>query len=429
MQLLAHVQAEEARARRGKLRIFFGAAAGVGKTYAMLEAARARARQRASTSSSATSSRTAARDRARCSKGSSCCRRCRCAIAASTLQEFDLDAALARRPAILLVDELAHTNVDGEPRRARQALAGRRGAARRRHRRLDDASTSSTSRASTTSSRRSPACACARRCPTHLRRGRRGRAGRPAARRAARAPARRQGLRAGAGGDGRRALLPQGELIALRELALRRTAERVERRRGRRSRRSHARAPGWRAIACWSRSVRTRRPSSSCAPASAWPTRSMREWTVVYVETPELLRCRTPSAIGASTCCGSPSRSAPRRSRSTGRPPRQRCSSMRARATRRASSSARRSAAAGARGCGRRRRPNSCARRAGFDVITIGAAGATRCRRARVRERDGCERRARRSTGSAMPGRWRSTLVCTAVAFAMYPVLRARRTS
>src|ERR1700743_851242 len=40
-QLLEHVQAEEARARRGHLRIFFGSSAGVGKTYAMLEAARA----------------------------------------------------------------------------------------------------------------------------------------------------------------------------------------------------------------------------------------------------------------------------------------------------------------------------------------------------------------------------------------------------
>jgi two-component system sensor histidine kinase KdpD len=39
-QLLAQVRAEEARARRGRLRIFFGASAGVGKTYAMLEAAR-----------------------------------------------------------------------------------------------------------------------------------------------------------------------------------------------------------------------------------------------------------------------------------------------------------------------------------------------------------------------------------------------------
>ena len=40
--LLARVKDEEARQRRGKLKIFFGAAAGVGKTYAMLEAARER---------------------------------------------------------------------------------------------------------------------------------------------------------------------------------------------------------------------------------------------------------------------------------------------------------------------------------------------------------------------------------------------------
>src|SRR5207244_5609149 len=38
--LLARVKDEEARQRRGKLKIFFGAAAGVGKTYAMLEAGR-----------------------------------------------------------------------------------------------------------------------------------------------------------------------------------------------------------------------------------------------------------------------------------------------------------------------------------------------------------------------------------------------------
>ena len=38
--LLARVQREEAQARRGRLKIFFGASAGVGKTYAMLSAAR-----------------------------------------------------------------------------------------------------------------------------------------------------------------------------------------------------------------------------------------------------------------------------------------------------------------------------------------------------------------------------------------------------
>src|SRR5512134_2630321 len=40
--LLARMQAEEAQQARGKLKIFFGASAGVGKTYAMLEAAHAR---------------------------------------------------------------------------------------------------------------------------------------------------------------------------------------------------------------------------------------------------------------------------------------------------------------------------------------------------------------------------------------------------
>ena len=41
--LLARVQQDEARQRRGKLKVFFGASAGVGKTYAMLEALRLRA--------------------------------------------------------------------------------------------------------------------------------------------------------------------------------------------------------------------------------------------------------------------------------------------------------------------------------------------------------------------------------------------------
>jgi two-component system sensor histidine kinase KdpD len=41
-ELLARVQAEEDRPERGKLKIFFGAAAGVGKTYSMLDAARLR---------------------------------------------------------------------------------------------------------------------------------------------------------------------------------------------------------------------------------------------------------------------------------------------------------------------------------------------------------------------------------------------------
>ena len=114
-QLLEHVQAEEARAKRGHLHIFFGASAGVGKTYAMLQAARA---LRASGTDVVlgyvephgrieTECLTEGLER----------------LATLTVRyrelaraEFDLDAALARHPAVLLVDELAHTNlVGGEP--------------------------------------------------------------------------------------------------------------------------------------------------------------------------------------------------------------------------------------------------------------------------------------------------------------------------
>src|SRR5438270_4828733 len=44
-ELLARVQAEEAKSQSGTLKIFFGAAPGVGKTYAMLEAARKEAKE------------------------------------------------------------------------------------------------------------------------------------------------------------------------------------------------------------------------------------------------------------------------------------------------------------------------------------------------------------------------------------------------
>ena len=109
--MLARVQADESVSHRGKLKIFFGYAAGVGKTYAMLEAASAR-RPTGWTSSSAMSSRTAARKPKLCSKV------WRTAAApvpyrGVNLREFDLDAALARRPQLILVDELAHTNAEG----------------------------------------------------------------------------------------------------------------------------------------------------------------------------------------------------------------------------------------------------------------------------------------------------------------------------
>jgi len=114
-QLLAEVQRDEKRARRGRLRIFFGATAGVGKTYSMLEAAR--------------TARAAGEDvvvgyvelhgRAeteRLLEGLEQLPLASLRYRGMTRREFDLDAALRRRAGITLVDELAHSNVlEGEP--------------------------------------------------------------------------------------------------------------------------------------------------------------------------------------------------------------------------------------------------------------------------------------------------------------------------
>jgi two-component system, OmpR family, sensor histidine kinase KdpD len=116
-QLLAHVQAEEARAKRGRLRIFFGASAGVGKTFAMLEAARSV--RDASASSDVVVGYVEPHGRAdteRLLEGLERLPTLAVKYRGIVRHEFDLDAALAPRPGILLVDELAHSNlVGGEP--------------------------------------------------------------------------------------------------------------------------------------------------------------------------------------------------------------------------------------------------------------------------------------------------------------------------
>src|SRR5450432_3124468 len=103
---------EEARARRGKLTIFFGAAPGVGKTYSMLEAARAE--RSAGRDVAVGVIETHGRyDTAALMLGLELLPRRRALERGVTLEELDLDAALARKPALLLVDELAHSNADG----------------------------------------------------------------------------------------------------------------------------------------------------------------------------------------------------------------------------------------------------------------------------------------------------------------------------
>ncbi len=114
-QLLEQLKTEEARGRRGRLRIFFGAVAGVGKTYAMLEAAQ-RA-QAAGTKVLVGYVEPHGRvDTERLLEGLPRLPTLPVRYRGITRQEFDLDGALARHPDIVLVDELAHSNlVGGEP--------------------------------------------------------------------------------------------------------------------------------------------------------------------------------------------------------------------------------------------------------------------------------------------------------------------------
>jgi two-component system sensor histidine kinase KdpD len=111
-ELLEKVQRQEARAGRGRLKVFFGACAGVGKTYAMLTAAQGLHAQGADlvVGVAETHGRS---ETAHLLEGLEVLPPRRIAYRGRPLTEFDLDAALARHPRLILVDELAHSNVRG----------------------------------------------------------------------------------------------------------------------------------------------------------------------------------------------------------------------------------------------------------------------------------------------------------------------------
>ncbi|MGR4870546.1 DUF4118 domain-containing protein [Variovorax sp. LARHSF232] len=111
-ELIAQMRAQEERARRGKLRIYFGASAGVGKTWAMLSAAQ-RERQAGRDVVIGVVETHGRADTAALLAGLEQLPRRAMAYRGRVLDEFDLDAALARKPAVILVDELAHSNVEG----------------------------------------------------------------------------------------------------------------------------------------------------------------------------------------------------------------------------------------------------------------------------------------------------------------------------
>ncbi|WP_394822800.1 ATP-binding protein [Pendulispora albinea] len=107
--LLQRVREEETRAKSGRLTIFFGAAPGVGKTYAMLEAARAESANGRDVVVGVVETH-GRYDTAALLLGLEILPRRTIVHRTVELEELDLDHALTRRPGLLLVDELAHTN-------------------------------------------------------------------------------------------------------------------------------------------------------------------------------------------------------------------------------------------------------------------------------------------------------------------------------
>ena len=110
--LLAAVQKDEARQQRGKLKIFLGMSAGVGKTYAMLQAAHEMRQQGADIvigfiethQRKETEALVAGLERLPLRSIN---------YRGAVLQEMDVDAILKRRPSIVLIDELPHSNIEG----------------------------------------------------------------------------------------------------------------------------------------------------------------------------------------------------------------------------------------------------------------------------------------------------------------------------
>ncbi len=111
-ELLARVQEEEVRSARGRLKVFFGMAPGVGKTYAMLNAARRLKAAGVDVVAGYVEPHGRPETEALLQDLEALPFR-ETVYRGATLREFDLDLALKRKPAVILVDELAHTNAPG----------------------------------------------------------------------------------------------------------------------------------------------------------------------------------------------------------------------------------------------------------------------------------------------------------------------------
>ncbi len=111
-ELLASLIREEEKGKHGKLKIFFGMCAGVGKTYTMLQAAHAEKLKGSDivTGYVETHNR---KETAELAEGFELIPRKSYQYRGASVEEMDLDAIIARKPGIAIVDELAHTNAPG----------------------------------------------------------------------------------------------------------------------------------------------------------------------------------------------------------------------------------------------------------------------------------------------------------------------------
>jgi len=111
-ELLASLQNEEIREKRGKLKIFFGMCAGVGKTYTMLQTAKAEKLKGSDVIIGYIETHNR-EETAKLVEGFEIIPRKTYEYKSTFVQDMDLDAIIARKPQIVLIDELAHTNVPG----------------------------------------------------------------------------------------------------------------------------------------------------------------------------------------------------------------------------------------------------------------------------------------------------------------------------
>ena len=110
--LLASLKEDEEKSKRGKLKIFFGMCAGVGKTYSMLQAAHIEKTKGADIVIGYVETHNR-EETAALVEGFELIARKKYLYKTAHVEEMDLDDIIARKPQIVLVDELAHTNAPG----------------------------------------------------------------------------------------------------------------------------------------------------------------------------------------------------------------------------------------------------------------------------------------------------------------------------